>query len=62
MKFWLIIIFFTPNGNIAGKREIAYSDEATCYVAMDYIRPPKKRWITQMHCVSDDQINYQVFD
>lgn len=54
MKYWLIIMFFTPNGEFAGKREIAYKDEATCYIAMDGIRPPRRNLLTQMVCVSDD--------
>lgn len=54
MKFWLIIMFFTPNGDFAGKREIAYEDEASCYIAMDGIRPPRRNLLTQMVCVSDD--------
>lgn len=53
MKFWLIIFFFS-NGEFVDKREIAYKDEATCYMAMDHIRPKKKHWVTQMVCVSDD--------
>jgi hypothetical protein len=53
VKFWLIIFFFS-NGEFVGKKEIAYEDEAKCYLAMDYIRPPKKHWVTQMQCVSDD--------
>ena len=54
MKFWLIIFFLTPHGEFVGKREIAYKDEATCYAAMDRIRPPKREWTVQMVCVSDD--------
>lgn len=54
MKYWLIIFFLYPNGEFAGKREIAYKDEATCYIAMDYIRPPRKNLTTKMVCVSDD--------
>lgn len=54
MKYWLIIMFFAPNGEFAGKREIAYKDEATCYMAMDSIRAPRKNLVVQMHCVSDD--------
>jgi hypothetical protein len=53
MKYWLIIFFFSE-GEFVGKREIAYKDEATCYIAMDYIRPPVRSWTTQMVCVSDD--------
>lgn len=53
MKFWLIIFFFS-NGEFVGKKEIAYADEARCYMAMDYIRPPQKSWTVQMECVSDD--------
>lgn len=54
MKFWLIAFFFAPDGEFVGKREIAYKDEATCYMAMDRIRPPKKNLTTQIVCVSDD--------
>ena len=54
MKYWLIIFFFAPNGEFYGKLEIAYIDEASCYIAMDSIRPPRKELRTQMHCVSDD--------
>lgn len=53
MKYWLIIFFFS-NGEFVSKREIAYKDEATCYMAMDHVRPPKKHYVTQMVCVSDD--------
>ncbi len=54
MKFWLIIFFVSPNGDYMGKREIAYKDEVRCYQAMEYIRPPRRSWTTQMVCVSDD--------
>lgn len=54
MKYWLIIMFFTPDGEFAGKREIAYKDEATCYMAMDGIRAPRRNLHIQMQCVSND--------
>lgn len=57
MKFWLIAFFLTPDGEFVGKREIAYKDEATCYVAMDHVRIPKsmkKATIISAVCVSDD--------
>ena len=54
MKFWLIAFFLTTDGEFVSKREIAYKDEAACYVAMDSIRPPKKNLITRIVCVSDD--------
>lgn len=47
-------MFFAPNGDFVGKREVAYASEAQCYIAMDYIRPPKKNWTTKLVCVSDD--------
>lgn len=53
MKFWLIIFFLTPDGDFVGKREIAYKDEATCYMAMEGVRS-RKGLIVQMVCVSDD--------
>lgn len=51
MKFWLIIFFFNAHGDLVQKREILYKDEASCYLAMDNIRPPVKSWTTQMNCV-----------
>lgn len=54
MKYWLIIFFTNVHGDYMGKREIAYENEVRCLQAMDYIRPPKKNWTTQMVCVSDD--------
>lgn len=62
MKFWLIVWFFAPGGDFVGKREIAYKDEATCYMAMDSIRPPKKQYVTQMFCVSDDHFRGRKVD
>ena len=46
MKFWLIAFFLTPDGEFVSKREVAYKDEATCYIAMDSVRSPKKNLIT----------------
>ena len=54
MMYWLIIFFIAPNGDYLGKREIKYKDEATCYIAMDNIQPPRKSVALQMICVSDD--------
>lgn len=54
MKYWLIAFFFDVHGEFVGKREIQYKDEATCYMAMDNIRPKNKSWTTQIVCVSDD--------
>ena len=51
MKFWLIIFFLTPEGEFISKKEIAYKDKASCYVAMDNV---KVKRIAQMVCVSDD--------
>ncbi len=51
MKFWLIIFFLTPEGEFIRKKEIAYKDKASCYLAMDKV---KAKQITQMVCVSDD--------
>ena len=62
MKYWLIIWFFAPGGDFVGKREIAYKDEASCYIAMDAIRPPKKNYTTQMFCVSDDHFRGRKVD
>lgn len=53
MKYWLIMFFLTPDGEFIEKREIAYKDEATCYIAMDYVKYRKDQMI-QMVCVSDD--------
>ncbi len=38
MKFWLIAFFLTPDGEFVSKREVAYKDEATCYIAMYSVR------------------------
>jgi hypothetical protein len=57
MKFWLIAFFLTPDGEFVGKREIAYKDETSCYVAMNHVRVPKnmkKATIVRTVCVSDD--------
>ena len=51
MKFWLLIFFLTPEGEFISKKEIAYKDKASCYVAMDKV---KVKRIAQMVCVSDD--------
>ena len=51
MKFWLIIFFLTPEGEFISKKEIAYKDKASCYLAMDKV---KVKQITRMVCVSDD--------
>ena len=66
MKYWLIIWFFAPGPDgshvYVDKREIAYKDEASCYVAMDYIKPPQKAYTIQMHCVSDDHFRGRKVD
>jgi hypothetical protein len=51
VKFWLLIFFLTPDGEFIGKKEIAYNDEASCYLAMNNV---KVKRIAQMVCVSDD--------
>ena len=51
MKFWLIIFFLTPQGEFVSKKEIAYKDEASCYLAMDKVKVKQR---AQMVCVSDD--------
>jgi hypothetical protein len=51
MKFWLIIFFLTPEGEFVSKKEIAYKDKASCYLAMDKV---KVKQIAQMICVSND--------
>ena len=51
MKFWLIVFFFTPQGEFVGKKEIAYKDKASCYLAMDKVKVKQR---AQMVCVSDD--------
>jgi hypothetical protein len=52
VKFWLIIFFLTPEGEFVSKKEIAYKDETSCYLAMDKI---KVKQIAEMTCVSDDR-------
>ena len=54
MKYWLIAFFFDTHGQFVGKREIAFKDEATCYIAMDSARAPNRSWTIQLQCVSDD--------
>jgi hypothetical protein len=54
MKFWLIVFFLDSHGEFVRKREIAYKDEASCYIAMDNIRAPDRKTTIQMVCVSDD--------
>ena len=51
MKYWLIVFFFTPNGEFIEKKEFPFKDEASCYLAMDKV---KVKQIAQMVCVSDD--------
>jgi hypothetical protein len=51
VKFWLIIFFLTPQGEFVSKKEIAYKDEASCYLAMDKVKVKQR---AQMVCVSDD--------
>jgi hypothetical protein len=51
VKFWLIVFFFTPQGEFVGKKEIAYKDKASCYLAMDKVKVKQR---AQMVCVSDD--------
>jgi hypothetical protein len=51
VKFWLLIFFLTPDGEFISKKEIAYDDEASCYLAMNKV---KVKRIAQMVCVSDD--------
>jgi hypothetical protein len=51
VKFWLIVLFLTPQGEFVGKKEIPYKDKASCYLAMDKV---KVKRIAQMVCVSDD--------
>lgn len=51
MKFWLIIFFFTSEGEFVSKKEIQFQDEASCYIAMNKV---KVKQIAQMECVSDD--------
>jgi hypothetical protein len=51
VKFWLLIFFLTPEGEFISKKEIAYNDEASCYLAMNNV---KVKRIAQMVCVSDD--------
>lgn len=54
MKFWLIIFLLQPDGEFISKREIAYPDEATCYMMMEPIARQYKKQTVQMVCVSDD--------
>ncbi len=54
MKFWLIIFFLTPEGEFIKKREIAYPDEATCYMMMEPVARKYKKSTVQMICVSND--------
>lgn len=54
MKFWLLIFLFQPNGEFISKREIAYSDEATCYMMMEPVARQYKKVMVKMICVSDD--------
>ena len=55
MKFWLIVFFLNSHGDLVGKREILYEDEAKCYIAMDNIRAPRKNLTIQMDCIPSDQ-------
>ena len=54
MKFWLIVFLLQPNGEFISKREIAYPDEATCYMMMEPVARQYKKVTVQMVCVSDD--------
>ena len=53
MKYWLIIVFFNQHNYPIGHREIAYEDEAQCYMAMDNVRAPSNSVTVQMECVKD---------
>ena len=55
MKYWLIIVFLNQHNYPIGQREIAYADEAQCYLAMDNIRAPNNSVTVQMHCISDTE-------
>ncbi len=54
MKFWLIIFFLTPEGEFISKKEIAYKDKASCYVAMNKVKVKRPATIAEMVCVSND--------
>lgn len=54
MKYWLIVWFLAPNGEYVGQRQTAYKDEATCYMMMESVRPPRRNYTTKLFCVSDD--------
>jgi len=45
VKFWLIIFFLTPQGEFISKKEIAYKDEASCYLAMDKVNESEDKTI-----------------
>lgn len=53
MKFWLII-FLLQNGEYTKVREVAYPDEATCYMMMEPMARQYTKQTVQMVCVSDD--------
>jgi hypothetical protein len=51
VKFWLIVFFLTPEGEFVSKKEIAYKDEASCYIGMNNVKVKQR---AKMVCVSDD--------
>jgi hypothetical protein len=53
VKFWLIISLL-QNGEYIKVREIAYPDEATCYIMMEPIARQYTKQTVQMVCVGDD--------
>jgi hypothetical protein len=54
VKYWLIVFFFTPNGEFIEKKEFPFKDEASCYLAMDKVEVKRPATIAEMVCVSDD--------
>ena len=54
MKFWLIIFFFTPDGEFESQKAIQYKNKPSCVAAMKGVRPLRKNMSTQSVCVSDN--------
>jgi len=56
MKFWLIVFFFSSNGDFVGKREIPTSTRVECgqiagNIAKRYVNSQRQ---LQFYCVTDD--------
>jgi len=59
MKFWLILMLFTDNGEYVGKMESQYQSHGSCVVAAGAVTAEfvNSSIMIQSWCVSDDHYN-----